>query len=97
MRGQKRQSGHQTVREEIHHEENGIDKKVLHTLLPHVHVVNLSVSILRLADAAIGKRVAGMIRIHAEVEVVTGVSHGKLREIIRELAKENNAEPFKVE
>lgn len=52
----------------------------LPTLLPHVHVVDLPVPILGLADAAIGKGVAGMIGIHAEVEVVTGVSHAQLEE-----------------
>ena len=50
------------------------------TLLPHVHVMDLPVAVLGLADAAVGERVAGMVGIHAEVEVVTGVSHGQLEE-----------------
>lgn len=41
-------------------------------------MVDLPVSVLGLADATVGKGVAGMIGIHAEVEVVTGVSHGEL-------------------
>lgn len=43
-------------------------------------MVDLPVPVFGLADAAVGKRVAGMIRIHAEVEVVAGVSHGQLEE-----------------
>lgn len=49
-------------------------------------MVDLPVSVLGLADATVGQRVAGMIRIHTKVEVVTGVSHGQLEERIRELA-----------
>lgn len=60
------------------------EKLKLPTLLPHVHVVDLPVSVLRLADAAVGEGVAGVIGIHAEVEVVTGVSHGELKERRRE-------------
>ena len=56
----------------------------VHTFLPHVHVVDLPVSILRLTDATVGKGVAGVIRIHPEVEVVTGVCHGQLQEGMRE-------------
>lgn len=50
------------------------------TLLPHVHVVDFPVSVLGLADAAVGKGVAGVVGIHAKVEVVTGVSHGELED-----------------
>lgn len=48
------------------------------TLLPHVHVVDLSVPVLGLADAAIGQGVAGVVGVHAKVEVMAGVSHGEL-------------------
>jgi len=48
------------------------------TLLPHVHVVDLPVAVLGLPDAAVGERVAGVVGVHAEVEVVAGVSHGQL-------------------
>lgn len=41
-------------------------------------MVDLPVSVLGLADAAVGEGVACMIGIHAEVEVVTGVGHGEL-------------------
>lgn len=47
-------------------------------------MVDLTVSVLGLADAAVGQGVAGVIGIHAEVEVVTGVSHGQLEERGRE-------------
>lgn len=47
-------------------------------------MVDLPVSVLRLADAAVGEGVAGVIGIHAKVEVVTGVSHGELEERKRE-------------
>lgn len=50
------------------------------TLLPHVHVVDLPVPVLRLADATVGEGIASVIWIHAEIEVVAGVSHGKLQE-----------------
>lgn len=56
-------------------------------------MVDLPVPVLRLADAAVGEGVSGVIGIHAEVEVVTGVSHGKLEERIRELAKRSAAAP----
>lgn len=49
------------------------------TLLPHVHVVDLSVPILGLADAAVGQGVTGVVRVHAKVQVVAGVSHGQLK------------------
>lgn len=42
-------------------------------------MVDLPVPVLGLADAAVGEGVPGVIRIHAEVEVVTGVSHGELK------------------
>lgn len=48
------------------------------TLLPHVHVVHLPVTVLGLADAAVGQRVAGVVRVHSEVEVVAWVSHAEL-------------------
>lgn len=48
------------------------------TLLPHVHVVDFSVPVLGLADAAVGERVAGVVGVHAKVEVVAGVGHGEL-------------------
>lgn len=48
------------------------------TLLPHVHVVDLPVSVLGLADSAVGQRVAGVVGIHAKVEVMAGVGHGEL-------------------
>lgn len=54
------------------------------TLLPHVHVVDLPVPVLRLADATVGEGIACVIWIHAKIEVVTGVSHGKLQEKIKE-------------
>lgn len=60
------------------------------TFLPHVHVVNFSVPVLGLADATVGKGVAGMIRIHAKVEVVTWMSHGQLENRMRRLANRNN-------
>lgn len=43
-------------------------------------MVDLPVSILGLADATVGQGVSGVIGIHAEVEVVTRVSHGELGE-----------------
>lgn len=57
-------------------------------------MVDFPVPVLRLADATVGEGVAGVIRIHAEVEVVTGVSHGKLEERIRELAKRSDVALF---
>lgn len=57
-------------------------------------MVDFPVPVLRLADATVGEGVAGVIGIHAEVEVVTGVSHGKLEERIRELAKRSDVAPF---
>lgn len=53
------------------------------TFLPHVHVVDLPVAVLWLTDATVGQRVAGVVGVHAEVEVVTGVSHGQLTETRR--------------
>lgn len=50
------------------------------TLLPHVHVVHLPVTVLGLADAAVGQRVAGVVGVHSEVEVVAWVSHGELED-----------------
>lgn len=50
------------------------------TLLPHVHVVHLPVAVLGLADAAVGQRVAGVVGVHSEVEVVAWVSHGELED-----------------
>lgn len=85
MREDNRQSGHFTARKETRQGESRIQRQQLPTLFPHVHVVDLPVSVLRLADATVGKGVAGVIRIHAEVEVVTGVSHGKLDMRIGEL------------
>lgn len=43
-------------------------------------MVDLPVSVFGLPDAAVGEGVAGVIGIHAEVEVVTWVSHAELRE-----------------
>lgn len=43
-------------------------------------MVDFPVPVLGLPDAAIREGVAGMIGIHAEVEVVAGVSHGQLEE-----------------
>lgn len=40
--------------------------------------MHLPVSILGLPDATVGQGVAGVVGIHAEVEVMTGVSHGEL-------------------
>lgn len=37
-------------------------------------MVDLPVAIFGLADAAVGQRVAGVVGIHAEVEVMAGVS-----------------------
>lgn len=48
------------------------------TLLPHVHVVDFSVPVLGLADATVGEGVAGVVGVHAEVEVMAGVRHGEL-------------------
>lgn len=48
------------------------------TLLPHVHVVDLPVPVLGLADATVGEGVAGVVGVHAEVEVMAGVRHGEL-------------------
>lgn len=59
------------------------------TFFPHVHVVDLPVTIFRLADATVGQRVASVIGIHAKVEVVAGVSHGKLKGNISALFKQN--------
>lgn len=56
-----------------------IEEKRL-TFLPHVHVVDLSVPVLGLADAAVGEGVAGVVGVHAKVEVMAGVGHGKLGE-----------------
>lgn len=41
-------------------------------------MVDLPVAVLGLADAAVGEGIARMVGIHAEVEVVTRVSHGEL-------------------
>lgn len=58
------------------------------TLLPHVHVVDFSVPVLGLADAAVGERVAGVVGVHAKVEVVAGVGHGELGGVnVRQLGK----------
>lgn len=43
-------------------------------------MVDFPVSVLGLADAAVGEGVAGVVGIHAKVEVVTGVSHGELED-----------------
>lgn len=40
--------------------------------------MDLAVAVLWLADPAVGQRVAGVVRVHAEVEVVTRVGHGEL-------------------
>lgn len=40
--------------------------------------MGLPVPVFGLANTAVGQRVAGVIGIHAEVEVVTGVRHGEL-------------------
>lgn len=40
--------------------------------------MDLAVTVLWLADPAVGQRVAGVVRVHAEVEVVTRVGHGEL-------------------
>lgn len=58
------------------------------TFFSHVHVVDLPVPIFRLTDATVGQRVASMIRIHAKVEVVAGVSHRKLKGNISTLFKQ---------
>lgn len=62
------------------------------TLLPHVHVMDLAVAVLGLADAAIGQRVACVVRVHAEVEVVTWMGHGKLVGGAGERAEERERE-----
>lgn len=46
-------------------------------------MVDLPVAVLWLTDATVGQRVAGVVGVHAEVEVVTGVSHGQLTETRR--------------
>lgn len=48
------------------------------TLLPHVHVVDFPVPVLGLADATVGQGVAGVVGVHAKVEVMAGVGHGEL-------------------
>lgn len=48
------------------------------TFLPHVHLVGLPVAVFGLTDAAVGQGVAGVVGVHAEVEVVAGVRHGEL-------------------
>lgn len=40
--------------------------------------MDFSVPVLRLADATVGEGVAGVVGVHAKVEVMTGVSHGQL-------------------
>lgn len=77
VRDHSKQSGH------LAEEGNKKRGNGVHTLLPHVHVVDLPVSVLRLTDATVGKGVASVIRIHPEVEVVTGVCHGQLQERMR--------------
>lgn len=62
------------------------------TLLPHVHVMDLAVAVLGLADAAVGQRVAGVVRVHAEVEVVTRVGHSELVGGARERAGERETD-----
>lgn len=52
--------------------------------------MNFPVPILRLPDTTVGKGVAGMIRIHAKVEVVTWMSHGQLENRMRRLANMSN-------
>lgn len=66
--------------EEAESDRNGrghVEQKRL-TLLPHVHVVDFPVPVLGLADAAVGQGVAGVVGIHAKVEVMAGVGHGEL-------------------
>lgn len=58
----------------------GSHEAVRLTLLPHVHVVHLPVAVLGLADAAVGQRVAGVVGVHSEIEVVAWVSHGELED-----------------
>lgn len=41
-------------------------------------MVDLSVPVLGLADATVGEGVAGVVGVHAEVEVMAGVRHGEL-------------------
>lgn len=41
-------------------------------------MVDLSVPVLGLADATVGQGVAGVVGVHAKVEVVAGVGHGEL-------------------
>lgn len=43
-------------------------------------MVHLAVSVLGLTDATVGERVSGVVGIHAEVQVVAGVSHSQLKE-----------------
>lgn len=40
--------------------------------------MDLAVAVLWLADPAVGQGVACVVRVHAEVEVVTRVGHGEL-------------------
>lgn len=42
-------------------------------------MVHLAVAVLGLADATVGERVAGVVWVHAKVQVVAGVRHGQLR------------------
>ena len=62
------------------------------TLLSHVHVVDLPVAVLGLADATVGQGVAGVVWVHAKVEVVAGMGHGQLREKERERQRERERE-----
>lgn len=41
-------------------------------------MVDFSVPVLGLADATVGEGVAGVVGVHAEVEVMAGVRHGQL-------------------
>lgn len=61
------------------------------TFFSHVHVVNLPVSIFGLADATVREGVAGVVRIHTEVEVMTGVRHRQLKESTRKLEVRNDS------
>lgn len=66
--------------------------KLLLTFLSHVHVVNLPVAVFGLADSAVGQRVAGVVGVHAKVEMVTGMCHGQLRK--RQIGMNGKLFPF---
>lgn len=66
-------------------------KMMFRTLLPHVHVMHFPVSVLGLPYAAVGQRVTSVIRIHPEIQMMTGMSHCQLsqKEKQRRIKRDN--------